>query len=120
MKIFKDEELTEAINLESETFNINLGTTMAGGESTHQYWIKNDADADLIQMAMILKPVVEMVEGKVGRDYTKCIQEITINHFPKQMKPQESKMFEIVYTPRVDYFRSLKLGIEIAYTEIPL
>ena len=119
MKIFRDRGLTESVGLDGESFALDLGTTQVGSSSTHTFYLHNEKDCELQQMVVELKPVKEIKEGK-ERDYIGCLEEVTILGFPKHMKQNETKQFEITYAPKVDYFRSLKLGIEISAIELPL
>lgn len=119
MIIYKDKALTESALTKEGHFEFDFGTVKAGSQSVKEYFIHNPKDCDVINITMTFKPVVEIKEG-IERNYTQCIQEIEVKHLPKSLKPGETKMFEITYTPQSHYFRALKLGIEIDASEIPL
>ena len=118
MIIYKNKDLTEAIKLGDEC-NLDLGTCMAGSKKTFEYYLHNDKDCDILDLHLTLFPVIETKDGK-ERDYSQCLQEITLSPLLKKMKPNETQLLEITYEPSISYFRSLKVGFEISYSELPL
>lgn len=121
MKLYKNETLTERIFLlESngeKSFKLDFEVVKVGDCKILEFWIYNDRDSELIELNAILKPIIETKNGK-ERDYTKCLQEITISKLPSKLTANESCRFEIKYEPKIDYFRGLRFDLELNCREL--
>ena len=122
MQIFRDRELKEKIELteaigKDKHFKLDFGVVRAGEYKILEFYIFNERDSELQELNLVLKPVIETTNGK-ERDYTKCLQEITISQLPSKLSSNRSHLVEITYQPKIEFFRGLKFDLEINCREL--
>jgi len=95
MKIFKNKELTEEVEL------LDLGTAIAGQTKSYTFYIKND-----------LKVKVEDLEFSIEN------KEVVINNYPKFLNPSESGSLVVTWTPSLTIKKALKTELRIKGYEL--
>ncbi len=113
MKLFKDKELTEEIDI-SPNQPIPLGIVDSGEVEQFEFYVLNDSPHELIKLKYYLKKI----DRKTGLVTEIVSEESTVIEAPETILPYASDIIIIEYAPLVTIELGLKVQLQIRAKEI--
>ena len=105
MKLFKDKELTEELDMDEA---IPLGIVDVGEIETFEFWIVNDSPHELVNLKYELKNI-----NRVTKEVTEeTSEESRVIEAPDKMLPYASDILIIEYAPSIDFELGLKVQLQ--------
>lgn len=105
MKIFLDEDLKNEV----ENKTMDLGIIDVGDSKEFKYWILNDTKDELRRLNYKLRKI----DRKTGIVTDEISEEARIIEAPEEMKPHDSAVLIVEYTPEISIDEGLRVQLHV-------